>query len=116
MDDQTAGIELKGDAVFLDGDHATVDAAGSQDFIAHGEVRLELFELLLALALGGEEQEVHAYEKQGVHSQDGPATALLIGTSGSSALSLCKTLIDNSLDSIHCSYCMESGERERQEM
>jgi hypothetical protein len=40
---------------------------------------------------------------------------LLTGASGAT-LSLCKPLIDNSLDDIHCSYCLESGERECQEM
>jgi hypothetical protein len=67
VDDETAGIEFKGDAVVLDGDDATIDTTGGEHLIAHGEFGLELFELLLALALRGEEQEVHTHEKQGVN-------------------------------------------------
>jgi hypothetical protein len=41
---------------------------------------------------------------------------LLVSRGSGTGLSLRKTLIDNSLDDIHCSYCLESGERERLEM
>jgi hypothetical protein len=67
VDDETAGIEFEGDTVILDGDDAPVDTTGGEHLVAHRQLRLELFELLLSLALGSEEQEVHAHEKEGVN-------------------------------------------------